>query len=250
MSKKDSILNDDGAMQDEVSNATSFHVEPFMKRLVVGALVSCFFTLAEAQDSVVTKGQEPGQGSRLGGGRREEVGKGIARDHEENEDEEDSEEEGGYEGEEEGNDEEQIDIAIFGRAPRGICDGDYKKKTMIGQPKLGVVTFINKKNIKEAHYKRWDFDTAKQKGRARETFLNECIEQFKDFYEYPPEFSGDKIKELEGDAVVRKHLKTNLRCYMNGWKSDGLTRVEEARKKGDTRTNLRNCPPYYLSEPA
>ncbi|KAK1404241.1 hypothetical protein POM88_003846 [Heracleum sosnowskyi] len=216
-----------------------------------------------------SRGRGRGRGQ---GGRREEMGRGNARDHEENEDEEDCEMEGGSEGEEEGNDEEQIDTTIFGRAPRSICDGDYKKKPMLGQPKLGVVTFINKKNIKEAHYKktlkaivrtRWDFDTAKQKGRARETFLNECIEEFKnlyfksfntsvckDFYEYPPEFSGDKIKELEGDSVVKKHLKTNLRCYMNGWKTDGLTRVEEARKKGDTRASLLNCPPYYLSEPA
>ncbi|KAK1364912.1 hypothetical protein POM88_040473 [Heracleum sosnowskyi] len=37
---------------------------------------------------------------------------------------------------------------------------------------------------------------------------------------------------------------------MNGWKTDGLTRVEEARKKGHTRASLLNCPPYYLSEPA
>ncbi|KAK1400377.1 hypothetical protein POM88_010240 [Heracleum sosnowskyi] len=203
-----------------------------------------------------SRGRGRGRGQ---GGRREEMGRGNARDHEENEDEEDCEQEGDSEGEEEGNDEEQIDTTIFGRAPCSICDGDYKKKPMLGQPKLGVVTFINKKNIKEAHYKktlkaivrtRWDFDTAKQKGRARETFLNECIEEFKDFYEYPPKFSGDKIKELEGDSVVKKHLKTNLRCYMNGWKTDGLTRVEEARKKGDTRASLLNCPPYYLSEPA
>ncbi|XP_074335590.1 uncharacterized protein LOC141672810 isoform X3 [Apium graveolens] len=37
---------------------------------------------------------------------------------------------------------------------------------------------------------------------------------------------------------------------MNGWKSDGLRRVEEAHKKGDMTANLRNCPPYYLSEQA
>ncbi|KAK1399455.1 hypothetical protein POM88_009318 [Heracleum sosnowskyi] len=153
-----------------------------------------------------SRGRGRGRGQ---GGRREEMGRGNARDHEENEDEEDCEQEGGSEGEEEGNDEEQIDTTIFGRAPRSICDGDYKKKPMLGQPKLGV-----------------------------------------DFYQYPPEFSGDKIKELEGDSVVKKHLKTNLRCYMNGWKTDGLTRVEEARKKRDTRASLLNCPPYYLSEPA
>lgn len=50
--------------------------------------------------------------------------------------------------------------------------------------------------------------------------------------------------------MVKMHLKNNLRCYMNGWKKDGLKRVEEARGRGDTNANLRNCPPYYLSEPA
>ncbi|KAK1401145.1 hypothetical protein POM88_000750 [Heracleum sosnowskyi] len=161
----------------------------------------------------------------------------------------------------EGDDEEQVgaDGIKFARDSRSICDGDYKKKPTLGEPKLGVVTFINKKNIKEPHYKktlkaivrmRWDYDTAKQKGRARETFLNECIEEFKEYYEYPPECNGDKVKEMEGDAVVRKHLKNNIKSYTNGWKSDGLMRVDEAHAKGDTTSNLRSCAPYYLSESA
>lgn len=37
---------------------------------------------------------------------------------------------------------------------------------------------------------------------------------------------------------------------MNGWKCDGLKRVNEARGKGDTSANLLNCPSYYLSENA
>lgn len=133
-----------------------------------------------------------GQGQGRGqGGRREDVGRSVREDQ----GEEDSEE-GGDEGEEEGNDEEEImvDGTKFGRAASSIFYGDYKKKPMCGKPKLGVVTFINKKNyysIKEAHYKktlkaivrtRWDIDTTKQKGRAQETFLNECIEEFKEFY--------------------------------------------------------------------
>ncbi|KAK1394910.1 hypothetical protein POM88_013966 [Heracleum sosnowskyi] len=81
-------------------------------------------------------------GGRGRGGRREDVGRGNVEDQ----NEEDNED-GGDEGEEEGNDEEQVvaDALRFGRAPRNICDGDYKMKPKLGEPKLGVVIFINKK---------------------------------------------------------------------------------------------------------
>ncbi|KAL8147377.1 hypothetical protein AgCh_004908 [Apium graveolens] len=321
-SKKNSLSNDD-ALQNDISNASSSHVEP----VIIHDPKNFFIDLRviendysvddfneennnnedevmsvdeeiEAREGVAAKEMfkscwllllfvilmaagASGSGSAMsrvtgnrGGGARNKVrgrsqggGLGrrtenVGRDNQENYEEDQGWvdiEDNGDEGEEEDNDEEQLTVSDirFGRAARRVCEGDYKKKPKLGEPKLGVVNFRNKK--KESHYKktlkaivrtRWRFDTAKQKARAREIFLNECIEEFKEFYEYPPEYRGDKIKELEGDAIVRKHLKANIKCYMNGWKSDGLRRVEEAYKKGGMTANLRNCPPYYLSEQA
>ncbi|KAK1382953.1 hypothetical protein POM88_020688 [Heracleum sosnowskyi] len=197
-------------------------------------------------------------GSQTGSGR--DVGRGNGEDEdaeyngeegcdEEHRDEDDDDDEG----------QSEVDAIRFGRAERSICDGDYKKKPKNGEPKLGVVTFINKKNIKQARYKRtlkaivrnnWEFDTAKEKGRAREAFLNTCIEEFKEYYDYPREHRDDIVKVLEGDAVVRKHLKTNLKYYMNGWKSAADKRVAKAHANGIMSANRRTCAPYYLSESA
>ncbi|XP_074363645.1 uncharacterized protein LOC141704262 [Apium graveolens] len=200
-----------------------------------------------------------GNRGRGGRGRDDTRGLGQGRGNGEADPQEENDAEGSDE-EQEDDDAGQSDgVLTFGRAQRSICDGDYKKKPQLGQPKLGVVTFINGKNIKEARYKKtiraivrnnWEFDTVKEKGRAREAFLNKCIEEFKEYYEYQPEYKVDKIKELAGDAVVRNHLKANLKCYINAWKTDAYNRVKEAHARGDTSATRRTCPPYYLSEPA
>ncbi|KAL8097294.1 hypothetical protein AgCh_030431 [Apium graveolens] len=200
-----------------------------------------------------------GNRGRGGRGRDDTRGLGQGRGNGEADPQEENDAEGSDE-EQEDDDAGQSDgVLTFGRAQRSICDGDYKKKPQLGQPKLGVVTFINGKNIKEARYKKtiraivrnnWEFDTVKEKGRAREAFLNKCIEEFKEYYEYQPEYKVDKIKELAGDAVVRNHLKANLKCYINAWKTDAYNRVKEAHARGDTSAARRTCPPYYLSEPA
>ena len=60
----------------------------------------------------------------------------------------------------------------------------------------------------------------------------------------------DKSKELDGDEVVRKYLKANLKCYMGGWKKDSDKMVIAAQKRGYMTVNRCTCQPYYLSERA
>ncbi|KAK1364127.1 hypothetical protein POM88_039688 [Heracleum sosnowskyi] len=92
-----------------------------------------------------------------------------------------------------------------------------------------------KRTLKAIVRNNREFDTAKEKGCAREAFLNKCIEEFKEYYDYPPEHRDDIIKVLEGDVVVKKHLKTN----MNGWKSVADKRVAKARAKGNMSADRR-----------
>ncbi|KAL8098958.1 hypothetical protein AgCh_031604 [Apium graveolens] len=236
-------------------------------------LVSCFVTFAEAREIATNKETfkscwllflfiilmavgGSGNGSALsrvtsnrgrgGRGRNDTRGLGQGRGNGEVDHEKENDAQGSDEEQEDDDAGHSDGVLTFGRAQRSICDGDYKKKPQLGQPKLGVVTFINGKNIKEARYKKtiraivrnnWEFETAKEKGRAREAFLNKCIQEFK------PEYKVDKIKELEGDAVVRNHLKANLKCYMNAWKTDADNMVKEANARGDTSATRRTCPP-------
>ncbi|KAL8106648.1 hypothetical protein AgCh_023416 [Apium graveolens] len=241
-------------------------------------LVSCFVTFVEAREIASNKetfkscwllvlfiilmavggsgngsllGRVTGNRGRGGKGRNDTRGLGQGRGNGEVDPEEENDAQGSDEQHEDDDAGQSDGVLTFGRAQRSICDGDYKKKPQLGQPKLGVVTFINGKNIKEARYKKTiraivrnnrEFEIAKEKGRAREPFLNKCIQEFKEYYEYQPEYKVDKIKELEGDAVVRNHLKANLKCYMNAWKTDADNRVKEAHARGDTSATRRTYP--------
>ncbi|XP_074335589.1 uncharacterized protein LOC141672810 isoform X2 [Apium graveolens] len=95
-----------------------------------------------------------GQGGGLGR-RTENVGRDNQENYEEDHGWEDIEDDGD-EREEEDNDEEQLTVSDirFGRAARRVCEGDYKKKPKLGEPKLGVVNFINKKTLKSLITKR------------------------------------------------------------------------------------------------
>ncbi|XP_074354200.1 uncharacterized protein LOC141693091 [Apium graveolens] len=89
------------------------------------------------------------RGRSQGGGlgrRTENVGRDNQENYEEDQGWVDIED-NGDEGEEEDNDEEQLTVSDirFGRAARRVCEGDYKKKPKLGEPKLGVVNFRNKK---------------------------------------------------------------------------------------------------------
>ncbi|KAL8100662.1 hypothetical protein AgCh_032788 [Apium graveolens] len=86
-----------------------------------------------------------GNRGRGGRGRNDTRGQGHGRGNGEVYPEEENDAQGSDE-EQEDDDAGQCDgVLTFGRAQRIICDGDYKKKPQLGQPKLGVVTFINGK---------------------------------------------------------------------------------------------------------
>ncbi|KAL8097295.1 hypothetical protein AgCh_030432 [Apium graveolens] len=199
-----------------------------------------------------------GNRGRGGRGRDDTRGLGQGRGNGEADPQEENDAEGSDE-EQEDDDAGQSDgVLTFGRAQRSICDGDYKKKPQLGQPKLGVVTFINGKNIKEARYKKtiraivrnnWEFDTVKEKGRAREAFLNKCIEEFKELekkLEKPltllEKFDVSYKKKGKVEEIGRKLKEVVERATEEGNSQDATLSLANQRKR-DVELLLEVCPP-------
>nr|XP_017228420.1 PREDICTED: nucleolin-like [Daucus carota subsp. sativus] len=153
----------------------------------------------------------------------------------------------------EGEDEMGNDEATKGRAARSVCYGHYKKPPKKGQPKLGVVEFIDEKTIKQPKYKRtlkaimraeWKYETAFERGRKRNAFLDKCVKKFRRYYYYPEDYTVE-----EGNAVVKEHLKRNLKQNMFIWKRDANEQVKEALENGKEADRLM-FKPHYLEEDA
>ncbi|KAK1395535.1 hypothetical protein POM88_005398 [Heracleum sosnowskyi] len=145
------------------------------------------------------------------------------------------------------------DETTFERAARSVCYGDYKKPPQKGEPKLGVVQFVDDKTIKQPRYKRtlkgimraeWTYETASEKGRKREAFLNRCVKKFRRYYYYPKGFTKG-----EANSVVREHLRRTMKQSMFTMKKNASKEVEEALKKGENKKR-HHFKPHFLEEDA
>ncbi|KAL8112086.1 hypothetical protein AgCh_019693 [Apium graveolens] len=196
-----------------------------------------------------------GNRGRSGRGRNDTRGQGRGNGEVDPEEENDAQ---GSDEEQEDDDAGQCDgVLTFGRAQRSTCDGDYKKKPQLGQPKLGVITFINGKNIKEARYKKtirvivrnnWEFETTKEEGRARECFLKKCIHKFKELekkLEKPPTllemFDVSYKKKGKVEEIGRKLKEVVEHATEKGNSQDAPLSLANQRKH-DVELLLKVCP--------
>ncbi|KAK1380966.1 hypothetical protein POM88_027710 [Heracleum sosnowskyi] len=115
-------------------------------------------------------------------------------------------------------DEMESDDISFERGARSVCYGDYKTPPKKGDPKLGVVEFIDDKTFRDRQGQEKDFNFRVltdsilkffEKGRQREAFLNRCVKKFRRYYYYPKGFTKGEAK-----SVVREHLRRNMKHTM------------------------------------
>ncbi|KAK1382077.1 hypothetical protein POM88_019812 [Heracleum sosnowskyi] len=107
--------------------------------------------------------------------------------------------------------------------------------------------------IKQPRYKRtlkgimraeWTYETASEKGRKREAFLNRCVKKFRRYYYYPKGFTKG-----EANSVVREHLRRTMKQSMFTMKKNASKEVEEALKKGENKKR-HHFKPHFLEEDA
>ncbi|KAK1401503.1 hypothetical protein POM88_001108 [Heracleum sosnowskyi] len=90
----------------------------------------------------------------------------------------------------------------------------------------------------------WTYETAFEKGRKREAFLNRCVKKFRHYYYYPNGFTKG-----EANSVVREHLRRTMKQSMFTMKKNATKEVDEAFKKGENKKR-HHFKPHFLEEDA
>ncbi|KAL8156243.1 hypothetical protein AgCh_001370 [Apium graveolens] len=144
---------------------------------------------------------------------------------------------------------------IYERKRRSCSDGGYNTK-LPADAKPTLYLLKNGKGFKESKPKyllsyivkiRFDDKTINTKGAQREAFLDSCIEEFKEYYEYPKGCGPER-----GDRVVRAQLKKNWKHIINPEKARLMAHVNELLESGhpEEDIDIREMKPHYFSQRA
>ncbi|KAK1381298.1 hypothetical protein POM88_028042 [Heracleum sosnowskyi] len=143
----------------------------------------------------------------------------------------------------------------YERKSRSSCEGDYPTKPPAdAKPTIdllnngkGLMAPKPKHTLTHIVRLRWDENTLNTKGVKRESFYNDCIKEFKEYYNYPKNYG-----EENGDRVVRAHLGRNFKHFLNKEKSRLMKHMNKLLKSGYSKEqiDITTMKPYYFSQRA
>ncbi|KAL8132437.1 hypothetical protein AgCh_008075 [Apium graveolens] len=254
-------INDE-ALQNEVSNASSSHVE----KVIVRDPLNFFIDLRMFENDYSMDDNEEEENKKDEEDEDEDTNENDNDELSDNDDlvvwagpksRKGKEDMGGEESFVEGTKEvgESSRKIIFERKRRNCSEGDYSRKSAPdARPTIhfllnekGFLKNTPKKTLGHIVRMKFDEDTIWTKGASREAFYNSCIKNFKEYYAYPFPYDDE-----DGDQVVRAYLHRNWKSYLGAERSRLVDKVKQLLECGYTENdfNIRDegLKPYYYSQ--